>query len=191
MVAKVNFVCLCAKYQIPIEIDEKALLFDHRTIISPIFAMMFTPPSREEIHRAIGDIKGLPMAMQRAFSPVGFDSIPVPKRGDWLAEHLEPGQTFDDFRGTALARPDKDYHKIYLQPLGDFIEGQSPSLRKLKAFATSYFMMDVEVLPLSAVEKSRITARRNPYTLKRQILTRDVLAILKRKNPPTPFASWP
>ncbi|KPK81280.1 MAG: hypothetical protein AMS27_15590 [Bacteroides sp. SM23_62_1] len=116
-----------------------------------------------------------------------FEPIPFPKSGDWLAEHLETGQSFEDFVSIASAKPDIHRNKIYLQPLGDFIDGQSPSLEKLKAYTASYFMMDVEILPALPITGSNITSRINPYTRNRQILTSDVLTLLKKRRHPDAF----
>ncbi|MBW2030346.1 MAG: hypothetical protein JRH06_14060 [Deltaproteobacteria bacterium] len=98
--------------------------------------MVFQPSSREGVRRAIGDTRSLPPSSQRALTPAGdFAPIPIPKRGDWLAEHFEPGQTFGQFVGMSPARADRSHNKIYLQPLGYFKKGQSPSLEKLELFA--------------------------------------------------------
>jgi archaemetzincin len=116
-----------------------------------------------------------------------FETVPVPNRGDWLAEHFEPGQSFNDFISIAPAKPDRHRNKIYLQPLGDFIDGQSPSLEKLKAYTAYYFMMDTKILPVLPIIGSKLTSRINPYTRNRQILTHDVLILLKKRRPPDAF----
>ncbi len=151
-------------------------------------AMAFTPPNPGETLRAIGNIKDLPIALQRALNPSNdFEIVSVPNKGDWLAEHFEPGQSFDNFISIRPAKPDRYRNKIYLQPLGDFIEGQSPSLEKLKAYTTAYFMMDTNILPVLPIKGSKLTSRRNPYTRNRQILTHDVLILLKKRRPPDAF----
>ena len=147
-------------------------------------AMAFTPPNPGETLRAIGNIKDLPIALQRALNPSNdFEIVSVPNKGDWLAEHFEPGQSFDNFTSISPAKPDRYRNKIYLQPLGDFIDGQSPCLEKLKAYTTSYFMMDTNILPVLRINGSKLTSRRNPYTRNRQILTHDVLILLKKRKP--------
>jgi archaemetzincin len=151
-------------------------------------AMAFTPPNHEETLRAIGNTKDLPIALKKALDPGNdFETMPVPNSGDWLAEHFEPGQSFDNFVIIAPAKPDRHRNKIYLQPLGDFIDGQSPSLEKLRTYTASYFMMDVKILPVLPVMGSKLRTRRNPYTKNRQILTHDVLLLLKKRRPPDAF----
>ena len=147
-------------------------------------AMAFTPPNPGETLRAIGNTKDLPIALQRALNPShDFEIMSVPNSGDWLAEHFEPGQSFNNFINMRPAKPDRYRNKIYLQPLGDFIDGQSPCLETLKAYTTAYFMMDTNILPVLPIKGSKLTSRRNPYTRNRQILTRDVLILLKKRKP--------
>src|SRR6266550_1712337 len=106
------------------------------TLLLPSIAMAFTPPSQERIRDAIGDLGGLPVLLQRAFTPDdSFDPIPKPGPNDWLAVHEEPGQTFDEFKASHPNRPNESRRVIYLQPLGKFAADRSPSVEKLRDFA--------------------------------------------------------
>ncbi len=116
-----------------------------------------------------------------------FEPIPIPKAGDWLAVHRETGQGFDEFVKSRPNRPEKDRKKIYLQPLGQFPNGQVPLVESLRQYAGTYFAMEVEVLPHLALSGNNITTRINQYTRNRQILTGDVLAILRRNLPADAF----
>ena len=150
--------------------------------------MNFKPPTAEERLRAIGETSGLSETLRKALEPgVGFEPIPIPKPGDWLAEHRETGQTFDDFARSKPNRPDKSRCKIYLQPLGEFPKGQIPLVKILKEYAAAYFNMQVNVLSCLTLSDHTITTRVNPYTRNRQILTRDVLAILQKNVPDDAF----
>ena len=139
--------------------------------------MAFTPPDEKAIHNAIGDLKGLPAVLQRAFTPDknSFDLIPEPKPGDWLAVHNETGQTFDEFKASQPNRPTAHQQIIYLQPLGSFAPEHSPSDEKLREFAAAFFAMEVKVLPPIKIDRSTFVTRRNPSTNNPQILTGDVL----------------
>jgi uncharacterized membrane protein YkgB len=69
----------------------------------------------------IGGVFAMKFNPQRAFKPSAqYEPIPVPMPGDWLYEHPENGQTFNDFVNSNPNRPDGKRNKIYLQPLGDF-----------------------------------------------------------------------
>ena len=150
--------------------------------------MHFTPPGDAERIKATGPITGLPSSLQRAFMP-GNDFLPIkaPEPGDWLAEHPERGQTFQEFVRARFNRPDAVRKKIYLQPLGTFPEDISPPLNVLRDYARAYFSMDVEVLPSLPFKSQQFTMRLNRYTGKRQILTHDVLNLLRTMLPSDAF----
>jgi len=152
------------------------------------FAMNFKPPTASERLRAIGSTRELSDNLRKALDPNGdFEPIPIPKPGDWLAVHRETGQSFDEFVKSKPNRPDKIRRKIYLQPLGEFSEGQIPLAERLREYAGAFFAMQVEVLPGLTLSGENITTRTNQYTRNRQILTGDVLAILKRNIPSDAF----
>jgi archaemetzincin len=151
-------------------------------------AMDFRPPTAAERLKAIGSTDGLPETLRRALEPgADFEPIRAAKPGDWLAEHRETGQSFEDFVKSKPNRPDKIRTKIYLQPLGQFPKGQIPLVETLRAYAAANFAMPVEVLPTLSLTEFRITTRINRSTQNRQILTGDVLTILKRNIPADAF----
>lgn len=158
--------------------------------------MDFKPPTASERLRAIGSTKELPENLRKALEPGGdFEPIPIPKPGDWLAVHRETGQTFDEFVKSKSNRPDKRRSKIYLQPLGEFgfpqsggpLKGQIPLAERLREYAAAYFAMQVEILPCLTLSGDTITSRINPHTRNRQILTSDVLVLLKKNLPADAF----
>jgi archaemetzincin len=150
--------------------------------------MAFKPPANKKILSAIGSTAQLPAAFQRALTPDDdFGPIPVPKPGDWLAEHHERGQTFAEFVRSGGKRPDHVRNVIYLQPIGQFRQDRSPSLDLLREYASAYFLLEVRILPARDISKLNITIRSNPYTQQRQILTADILGILLGKFPADAF----
>ena len=155
---------------------------------SVALAMDFKPPTPAERLKAIGSTKGLSETMIKALDPGDdFAPVPVPKPGDWLAVHRETGQSFDDFVKSKPNRPDNIRNQIYLQPLGEFPEGRIPLVQTLREYAAAYFNMEVQVLASLRLDDSAITTRVNPFTGNRQILTGDVLAILKKNLPADAF----
>jgi archaemetzincin len=60
-------------------------------------------------------------------------------------------------------------------------------VERFKEYAAAYFVMEVEILPPLAFDDFNLTTRINPHTQKRQILTHDVLTLLKRKLPANAF----
>ena len=152
-------------------------------------ASQFTPPTRAQQLAAIGLTTGLPLPLQRALEPRDdFLSIPEPEPSDWLRNHTEIGQTFDQFTHSLPNRPDNHWSKLYLQPLGRFNESDSPSLDQLRQFTAAFFMMEVVVLPPSDWTQDHITSRRNPWTGQTQLLTGDILNALEARLPKDAFA---
>ncbi len=149
----------------------------------------FTPPTRAQQLAAIGPTVGLPEPLRRALDP-GDDFRPVPSPGpsDWLANHPEAGQTFQQFVRSRPNRPDERRKKLYLQPLGSFGQHQGPAQDQLRRFTTAFFMMEVEVLPPLELAQVRVTSRKNPFTGQVQLLTTDILRLLERHLPTDAFA---
>lgn len=151
--------------------------------------MDFQPPPADERLQAIGPLADLPDTLRRFFEPGShFDPIPAPGPQDWLAHHPEPGQTFARFVRSRPNRPDARRHRLYLQPLGEFAEGKSPSLDLLGQFAAAFFCMSVRVLPGVSMGEGKITSRRNPYTRNLQLLTGDILRLLQQRLPADAYA---
>ncbi len=158
------------------------------TFIVSSSTMAFQPPTIEETLSAIGSTDGLPTSLQRAFKPdYDFEPIPIPHSGDWLAEHHESGQSFDEYVRLGGIRPDNRRSIIYLQPLGRFKKDRSPSIELLREYAAAYFMMDVRILPARQISRTNLTTRLNPHTQNRQILTTDILQLLKYALPENAF----
>ena len=134
---------------------------------------------------AIGPRNGLPPALARALDPAAFVPLGKPAPNDWLASHTEPGQTFHQFVHADVNRPDAQRHKIYLQPLGRFGD-DAPAPEVLRSYAAAFFMLEVKLLPPMPLD-AKITSRANPYSGQRQLLTGDVLDLLRRKLPGDAF----
>jgi archaemetzincin len=158
-------------------------------LLLPAMATRFTPPTRAEQLAAIGPTAGLPEPLQRALQPRDdFQPMPEPGPDDWLANHAEAGQTFDQFCRSRPSRPDRRRRKLYLQPLGSFDENEGASLDQLRRFTAIFFMMDVAVLPPLRDALHHVTSRRNPYTGQTQWLTSDILSLLVTRLPEDAFA---
>ena len=150
-------------------------------------AIAFNRPATEERLKAIGPTNGLPPALQRALVIKDFAPLPVPSPHDWLAVHPEPGQTFEEFRRGQPNRPDEQRNIIYLLPLGNFPEKQSPSTEMLGQYAGTFFQMEVKILTPVNIVPGDFTSRTNRTTNRRQILTSDVLRWLQGHLPEDAF----
>ncbi len=76
--------------------------------------------------------------------------IPPPKAGDWLAEHLETGQTFEEYMHRSPVAPNDSQNYIYLQPIGLFTDWQNKILQYTAQYVESFFQLKTIVLnPIS------------------------------------------
>jgi archaemetzincin len=153
----------------------------------------FAIPDAEARRRALGDTSGLHGTLQRALeSADAFEPVRPPGPDDWLANHAERGQSYQEWVRSAPNRPDGRRSTIYLQPIGAFNPDDGPDVRRLERFASAYFAMRVAVLSAEAFVHrhagARITTRRNPYGGQRQLLTSDILALLREQLPGDAFA---
>jgi archaemetzincin len=160
----------------------------------PLFAGLwingeFVPPDREKRIAATGDISQLKPSQRRIFEPSeDFDPIAVPGPSDWLANHKELGQSFDEFVQSYPNRPNGTRNKLYLLPLGDFPPHRSPALNLLVEFARSFFALEVKLLPVYHLPQGVVTSRTNSQTQKPQLFTEDVLVLLKHRLPKDAYA---
>jgi archaemetzincin len=136
---------------------------------------------------AIGDTSYLSPELQRAFDPAG-DFLPMPEPGpnDWLAEHPEPPQTFDQFLRADTHVPGGGRTVIYLLPIGEF-SASAPALTSLSAIVHAFFTLEVRILPAVPLSELAATTRINEATHKRQLLAPDVLAWLAKRLPEDAF----
>jgi archaemetzincin len=142
---------------------------------------MFAPPDAEHRRLAIGDTHALALRLRCALDAGAFEPIRAPGPNDWLANHQEERQTFDDFVRSNPNRPTAQRRTIYLQPLGTF------ELGPLKEFTEAFFMMPVVLRPPLDLTTAPITSRANPSTGQRQLLTTDILTFLRRQLPSDAF----
>lgn len=151
--------------------------------------MPFTPPTRAQQLAAIGPTSGLPEMLRRALEPgADFQALPAAGPSDWLANHPEPGQTFEEFVNSRPNHPSARRRVLYLQPLSSWERDDGPSVDRLREFTAAFFRMDVKVLPALDRMQAHITSRRNPWTGQVQLLTSDILNLLLRGLPEDAFA---
>jgi archaemetzincin len=156
-------------------------------------APSFSVPSADERLAAIGDTGGLPERLRRALTSLdGFEPVSLPGPDDWLANHAEGGQSYEQWVRSRPNRPDRRRSVIYLWPLGELEPGESPDLDRLQRFASAFFAMPVVASPEQSLAEEfasgRVTTRRNPYGGQRQLLTSDILDALRRRLPGDAFA---
>jgi len=108
-----------------------------------------------------------------------------PGPSDWLAQHSERGQTFEQYLRCRPVGPTGERRTIYVQPLGDFSKTQRRIVTLTADFMGRYFSLPVKVskdLPLSLIPAQ---ARRiHPSWGMKQILSTYVLDDVLRPRLP-------
>ncbi len=101
--------------------------------------------------------KTLPLSPLRAAAeklrPLMQKKTP-PTPGDWLAEHREDGQTFEQYVAANPNRPTAERTTLYILPIGDFTRAQDALVKDTAEAMAVFFGMKVktlEPLPDSAV----------------------------------------
>ena len=140
------------------------------------------PPTEAERTQALSTVENLSANEWRAFSPRGHDVKRPPQEGDWLSNHFEAGQSYVDFVQSAAHRPDAVRGKLYLQPLGAADRKHGPLLRQLAEFGERFFQLETIVQPAVDLPQA-VTRRTNTRSGEEQILTGDLLSLLKLRLP--------
>ncbi len=125
----------------------------------------------------------MPSPRDRAFSPDGFTPLGTPRPGDWLAEHPERGQSFEQFVASRPNRPNAERRTIYLVALGGASAETRDLVPKMVDYAGRFFAMPARALPAIVLDDGAITERTNPRTGQRQLLTSDILDALRQRLP--------
>lgn len=157
------------------------------------------PPDARARARAVGRLMNLDGGLQAAFDPGAFTPIAAPLAGDWLAQHQEAGQSFDQYVRGRPNRPSAARRTLYLVPIGPPTERSPPGretrspgmtpwappggtpIELLAEFARAHFQLPVKVLP--AIDLEATAARVRDRGSFRQILAPDLLDHLKTRLP--------
>ena len=81
----------------------------------------------------------------RVIAPL-HESIGRTQDGDWLDEHEEPGQSFEEYRRGEPVRPTTLRTTIYLQPLGDFDPARALAIEATTALLGEFYGVPVRML---------------------------------------------
>src|SRR6478735_3732403 len=145
---------------------------------------VFERPSENDCRRALGNLFEEPEPLRTLLTPDGdFRPVSLPGPNDWLTQHTERGQSYDEYREWAAHRPDATRHIIYILPFGDFPEEASPPLEEMRAYAAHFFQMEVKLLPAYYPHDLEFSPRKNSHGGQRQLLTSDILQFLETKLP--------
>ncbi|HEY9047148.1 MAG TPA: archaemetzincin, partial [Ohtaekwangia sp.] len=103
--------------------------------------------------------------------------------GDWLYEHEEKGQSFEQYIKFKPVSPNEVQKKIYLQPVGTFSALQQELIKSTAEYLRIFFGLEIIIQP--AIEDSIIpsTARRLREDGHEQFLTTYIMDYLEKNIP--------
>jgi archaemetzincin len=124
--------------------------------------------SRDEIveglRSMIGDLRPL------------HSELGPPEAGDWLSQHDEAGESFEDYLTADPVVPDEERRVIYLQPIGEFTAQQRAIVALTAEYVRLYFNLEVRVLPDKSLTSIPDSAqRRHPSWGMKQLLSTHLL----------------
>lgn len=126
-----------------------------------------------QIRKTIADLRPL------------HEALPEPGYGDWLQQHDEPGQTFNEYLNRRPVTPTGARTFLYVQPLGEFTERERQIVDLSAEYLSIYMNRPVKVLedlPLSIIPAE--ARRGGSQDLGEQLLTTHILYdVLKPRLP--------
>lgn len=102
-------------------------------------------------------------------------TMEAPRPGDWLFEHKEHGQNFEQYRKSAPVSPNAEQKHIYLQPIGTFATDEEKIVRYTAEYLEIFFNLKTIVLPAISDSVIPDTARRMREEGYEQLLTGYIL----------------
>jgi archaemetzincin len=106
---------------------------------------------------------------------------PVP--GDWLFDHPEPGQTFNDYFNSNPVRGTETRNKIYIQPLGVFTSAQLKVITNTAEYLKIFFDREIKIRPTLSDQMVPDSLKRNLGSAYEQLLTTPILDYLQKNMP--------
>lgn len=106
-----------------------------------------------------------------------------PGFSDWLANHKEPGQTFEQYIKINPNRPTAQRTRIYLQAIGSFTKEQTEVVYEVQSFMQIIFGLEVKMLPVKGVDQIPASAQRESAG-QRQLLSTHILHQILKPNRP-------
>lgn len=115
---------------------------------------------------------------------VSESKMPPAKVGEWLAEHKEPGQTFDQYLASNPNRPTAKRTTLYVQPLGEFKGRQVDLLARTVELLGIVYNMPVKTLdPIGLDVLPKEAHRVHPRWGVKQVDSLAVLELLRKRRP--------
>jgi archaemetzincin len=107
-----------------------------------------------------------------------------PEKGEWLYEHKERGQTFEQYKNEEIIRITPERFIIYLMPLGEFDELQIKLLKSTREYLSIFFQQKVVLEDPVSDSLIPVSAKRTRENGNTQLLAPFILdSFLRNKIP--------
>jgi archaemetzincin len=114
--------------------------------------------------------------------------LKTPKRGDWLFEHKETGQTFEQYKNASPVAPNDTQNCLFIQPIGDFTEGDKAIINYTTEYISLFF--NLKTILLNPINDNTIpTKNKRINSGIEQINTKYILDSLLNKTPKNALAT--
>ncbi|MFO0951967.1 MAG: archaemetzincin [Isosphaeraceae bacterium] len=116
--------------------------------------------------------------------------LPRAKPGDWLAEHPESGQTYDEYIRSSPNRPTDRRKAMYVLPVGELSGAERSLVEATVLLLGIFYNLPVTLLRPVSVRSFPASARRkNPNDGRTQLLTSHILKLSRTLSPPDAAAT--
>lgn len=112
------------------------------------------------------------------------DSLGAPQIGDWLASHIEEGQTFNEYVDSKPVSANEIQHVIYLQPIGKFDSVQTRMINYTQEYLEIFFGLKTVIQTTITDDIIHDSARRIGGSEQEQLLAPYILNEILAKNKP-------
>lgn len=93
------------------------------------------------------------------------------REGDWLDQHPEDGETFEEYLKSNPTLPTAERRSIYIQPIGKFTPEQRSVIETTARYMKAFFNLPIKSLPERPLGKVPKELYRDRYPNNRQIRT--------------------
>lgn len=119
-----------------------------------------------EAKKERAELRGNIKKLEPFFKPMG-----KPLSNDWLENHNEPGQTFEEYLDADPQKPTKERQKLYVLPLGTFTAQQKRIVDITADYLAVFYDLPVQMMKSETLTASPPNVRVNRYTKTKQIRT--------------------
>ncbi len=125
-------------------------------------------------------------SQHKFFAAVASNDIALSetKEGEWLYEHKEPGQTFEEYKKNSIVHPTDSANVIFIKPYGKFTEEEQRILTFTADYLSVFFQLKVELEKPVTDEVIPVHARRRRNDGTEQLLAPYFLDTLLKHNLP-------